>query len=70
MPEEVKKEVEAKKAPEAVERPTNCMKCNKRLNRKSWYYKNNGFYCSKGCWQQAVEAATAKKKEGKEAKKA
>jgi hypothetical protein len=67
MPEEVKKEVEAKKTPEAVEKPTNCMKCNKRLKRKSWYYKDNGYYCSKGCWQQAVEAAK-KKKEGKEAK--
>jgi hypothetical protein len=37
------------------------MKCNKRLKRKAWYYKNNGYYCSKGCWQQAVKAAAAKK---------
>jgi hypothetical protein len=68
MPEEKKQQEEAKKAPEAIEKPTNCMKCNKRLKRKAWYYKNNGYYCSKGCWQQAVEAA-AKKKE-KEAQKA
>jgi len=61
MAEEVKKQDEAKKAPEALEKPTNCMKCNKRLKRKACYYKNNGYYCSKGCWQQAVKAAAAKK---------
>ncbi|MDO8603018.1 MAG: hypothetical protein Q7O04_04120 [Candidatus Omnitrophota bacterium] len=52
---------ETKKTPEAAEKPTNCMKCNKRLSRKTWYYKNNGYYCSKGCWQQAVKAQAAKK---------
>lgn len=61
MPEEVKKDEVAKKTPEAAEKPTNCMKCNKRLKRKAWYYKNNGYYCSKGCWQQAEEAASKKK---------
>ena len=62
MPEEAKKQDEVKKIPEKAEKPTNCMKCNKRLKRKTWYYKNNGYYCSKGCWQQAVKAITAKKK--------
>lgn len=52
---------EAKKTPETAGKPTNCMKCNKRLKRKIWYYKNNAYYCSKGCWQQAVKAAKAKK---------
>jgi len=61
MPEETKKQDEAKKVPGAAEKPTNCMKCNKRLKRKAWYYKNNGYYCSKGCWQQAVKALAAKK---------
>ena len=51
--------------PEVLERPTNCMKCNKRLKRKSWYYKNNGYYCSKGCWQQAVEDLAKKKEKEK-----
>jgi len=61
MPEEAKKQDEAKKTPETIEKPTNCMKCNKRLKRKSWYYKNNAYYCSKGCWHQAVKAALKKK---------
>ena len=69
MPEEVKKQEEANKTPEVLEKPTNCMKCNKRLKRKSWYYKNNSYYCSKGCWQQAVEDQVKKKEKekGKEA---
>lgn len=60
MPEEIKKD-ETKKTPEKAEKPTNCIKCNKRLKRKSWYYRNNGYYCSKGCWQQAVKNLAAKK---------
>lgn len=58
---------EAKKR-EAVEKPANCMKCNKRLQRKTCYYRNEGYYCSKRCWTLAVEAA-AKKKEDEKAKK-
>ena len=61
MPDEVKKPEEAKKTAVAVEKPTNCVKCNKRLKRKSCYYKNNAYYCSKGCWQQAVKDQAAKK---------
>jgi len=61
MPDEIKKPEETKKQPGPVEKPTNCMKCNKRLKRKTWYYRNGGYYCSKGCWKQAVEAAKKKK---------
>lgn len=61
MPDEVKKPEEPKKQQEAVEKPTNCKKCNKRLKRKSCYYRNGGYYCSKGCWKQAVEDAKKKK---------
>lgn len=67
MPEEAKKQDETKKPaggglkPSPAEKPTNCMKCNKRLKRKAWYYKNGGYYCSKGCWQQAVKTAEKKK---------
>jgi len=43
--------------PEVLEKPTNCMKCNKRLQRKSWYYRNGGFYCSKRCWKLAGNKA-------------
>ncbi|MBA3052917.1 MAG: hypothetical protein KKD90_07250 [Candidatus Omnitrophica bacterium] len=48
-----------KKGP--VEKPDNCMKCNKRLQRKTWYYRNGGYYCGKRCWKLAVEAASKKK---------
>lgn len=59
MPEEAKKAEDIKKTV-AAEKPTNCVKCNKRLKRKSWYYRNGNYYCSKGCWKQAL---TKKKKE-------
>ena len=56
-----------------IERPTNCMKCNKRLQKKVRYYRNGAYYCSKRCWKQAVvkkkeeqaQAATKKKEEQK-----
>ncbi len=31
--------------------PDNCVKCNKRLSKKQWYYRNGQFYCSKTCWK-------------------
>lgn len=52
--------LEAKK-PDAIEKPANCMNCNKRLKRKYWYYRNSGYYCGKGCWEQA--RLKAKKKD-------
>ena len=65
--EAVKKEEpkkEEKKKPVVVEKPANCMKCNKRLQRKTWYYRNEGYFCSKRCWRLAAKAAT-KSKESK-----
>lgn len=59
---EKKEAAPKKKAPEAVEKPANCMKCNKHLQRKTWYYRENGYYCSKRCWKLAM---TAKKKDVK-----
>jgi len=56
MPEETKEKQPEKKP---IGKPDNCMNCNKQLQRKSWYYRNQGYYCSKRCWKQAV----AKKKE-------
>lgn len=64
---EQKEKVEVKAQPkekEVIQRPTNCVKCNKRLQRKSWYYRENGYYCSKRCWKLAT--AVDKKKEKKE----
>lgn len=63
MPEEAKEKKEKK----VIEKPTNCMKCNKRLQRKAWYYRNGGYYCSKRCWKLAVAPTDkAKTKEKKE----
>ncbi|MFH1854230.1 MAG: hypothetical protein ABH815_02850 [Candidatus Omnitrophota bacterium] len=42
-------------------KPANCMKCNKRLKRKTWYYRNGGYYCGKRCWELASKAASKKK---------
>ncbi len=68
-PKEIPKEpVKEKKEPKKqliIEKPTNCMKCNKHLQRKSWYYRNNGYYCSKRCWKLAKKEADAKKEEKK-----
>lgn len=53
---EKKEAAPKKKAPEAVPKPANCMKCNKHLQRKTWYYRDNGYYCSKRCWKLAMAA--------------
>jgi len=50
---------EEKKGQETLKKPANCMKCNKILQRKKWYYRNGGYYCSKRCWKLSV--ATKKK---------
>jgi hypothetical protein len=31
-------------------RPATCASCNKRLNRRSWYYRNGHYFCKKSCW--------------------
>lgn len=41
-----------------------CAKCGKKLKRKSWYYRNNKFYCNKRCWRQ-IESKTEPKPEAK-----
>ena len=42
-------------------RATNCTQCNKRLNRKTQYYRNGKYFCSKRCWK---DSTAAKPKEG------
>lgn len=67
MPDETNVNVKEKtkvKEKAVIQRPANCMKCNKHLQRKSWYYRNGGYYCSKHCWRLASQA---KKKENKKA---
>ena len=41
-----------------------CASCDKRISRKSWYYRNGHYFCTKRCW------VTAKAKAAEEAEKA
>ena len=44
-----------------------CTSCSKRLNRKSWYYRNGKYYCKRRCFEtEQAKVAEA----GKEAAKA
>ncbi|MDD5556071.1 MAG: hypothetical protein PHN82_02350 [bacterium] len=68
MTEEVKKDepaaqpakpaetAEAPKAPPTPppkkEKPEKCEQCGKQLSRIKWYYRNNGYYCTKRCWRE------------------
>lgn len=40
-------------------RPAACASCGKRLNRKSWYYRNGKFFCKKRCFVTDQEKAAA-----------
>ena len=44
------------------DRPATCASCGKRLNRKSWYYRNGKFFCKRRCWvtENAKAVSTAK----------
>jgi hypothetical protein len=33
------------------EKRKNCQNCNKSMQRVSWYYRNNGYFCNKSCFQ-------------------
>ena len=44
------------------DRPAACASCGKRLNRKSWYYRNGKFFCKRRCWvTESAKAAGAAK---------
>ena len=53
-----------------AERPNACSSCNKRLNRKHWYYRHGGYFCSKACWRTAEAKAAKETAEKDEAAKA
>ena len=51
------------------DRPATCSSCNKRLSKKTWYYRNGKYFCKKGCWQTAAKKASeapAKETQGAE----
>jgi len=37
------------------EKQTNCLACNKQLNKLKRYYRNGKYYCSKKCWRKATK---------------
>ena len=45
-----------------------CTSCSKRLNRKSWYYRNGKYFCKQRCWD--TEAEKMAKEAGEKAEKA
>ena len=49
-------------------RAATCTTCNKRLNRKSWYYRNGKYFCTKRCWTK--EQAKAQQEQAEKAKAA
>lgn len=58
-PDAGKPAAEAKPAVK-VERPANCVACNKSI-KKQWYYRNGKYYCTKGCWQTTSKKEKAPK---------
>lgn len=43
------------------EKQTNCLGCNKPLNKLKVYYRNGKFYCNKKCWRKSMESKEQKK---------
>ncbi len=35
--------------------PANCAQCNKRIRRKTWYYRNGKHFCGKPCAKKHME---------------
>ncbi len=48
-------------------RPAACASCGKRLNRKSWYYRNGKFFCKKRCFVTDQEKAAAEQQKAAKA---
>ena len=45
-------------------RTSACTVCGKRLNRKSWYYRNGKYYCKRRCWDTEQEKGPQAAAEG------
>ena len=48
-------------------RPATCASCAKRLNRKSWFYRNGKYFCKRRCWVTEREKAAQEAAKAKEA---
>ncbi|GEM_PF-881001 len=51
-----------------ADRPNQCASCNKRMSRKSWYYRNGQYFCKKHCFETAKAKAAQEAAKTKEAK--
>ena len=47
-------------------RPAACASCGKRLNYKSWDYRNGKHFCKKRCWVTESQKVAKEAKEAKE----
>jgi len=53
---------QAKTAKPQEEKQTNCLACNKPIQKLKRYYRNGKFYCNKKCWHKAVKSKKEEKK--------
>ncbi len=54
-------QAEAKSKPAAVvvkrgkgSRPKQCAQCSKNMKKKTWYYRDNRYFCNKRCWKAST----------------
>jgi hypothetical protein len=45
-----------------IEKQTNCLACNKPINKLRRYYRDGKFYCNKKCWRNFLEKSGQKQK--------
>lgn len=53
---------------------TTCAQCSKNLNKKTYYYRNNNYFCNQRCfglfWPKYLEEKAKKEEEAKAAAEA
>lgn len=52
--------IESEQKPQKIERPKNCIVCNKSI-KKLWYYREGNFFCGKKCWRKYKEKLNSEK---------
>jgi hypothetical protein len=52
----------AQPAAPVVEKQTNCLSCNKPINKLKRYYRDGKFYCNKICWRNFKNKQKEEKK--------
>ncbi len=35
-------------------RPKQCSQCSKNMKKKTWYYRDNRYFCNKRCWKAST----------------